>query len=71
MLFLGRNIEKIVKATLLPIFQHPKYWLTLVWAGAIAQRARKEGRIKEDFAFRLILEGGYYCKIDFCSIFCG
>ena len=56
MLFLGRNIEKIVKATLLPIFQHPKYWLTLVWAGAIAQRARKEGRIKEDFAFQTIIK---------------
>ena len=37
-------------------FQHPKYWLTLVWAGAIVQRARKEGRIKEDFGFHTILK---------------
>ena len=36
--------------------QHPKYWLTLVWAGAIVQRARKEGRIKEDFAFQTIIK---------------
>ena len=38
------------------ISQHPKYWLTLVWAGAIVQRARKEGRIKEDFGFHTILK---------------
>ena len=41
--------------TTLPL-QHPKYWLTLVWAGAIVQRARKEGRIKEDFAFQTIIK---------------
>ena len=36
--------------------QHAKYWLTLVWAGAIVQRARKEGRIREDFAFHTIIK---------------
>ena len=29
------------------LLQHAKYWLTLVWAGAIVQRARKEGRIRQ------------------------
>ena len=28
------------------MFQHPKYWLSLVWAGAILTRAKKEGKIK-------------------------
>ena len=36
--------------------QHPKYWMSLVWAGAIVTRAKKEGRIKDDFAFRTIIK---------------
>ena len=39
----------------LHIFQHPKYWMSLVWAGAIVTRAKKEGRIKDDFAFQTII----------------
>ena len=37
-------------------FQHPKYWMSLVWAGAVVTRAKKEGRIKDDFAFRTIIK---------------
>ena len=29
---------------------HPKYWMPLVWAGSIVARARKEGRILNDYA---------------------
>jgi len=36
--------------------QHPKYWMSLVWAGAVVTRAKKEGRIKDDFAFRTIIK---------------
>lgn len=36
--------------------EHPKYWMPLVWAGTIVKRARKEGRIKDDFAVRAILD---------------
>ena len=46
--------------------QHPKYWLTLVWAGAIVQRARKEGRIKEDFAFQTIIKAAACNAQFFC-----
>ena len=28
---------------------HPKYWMPLVWAGAIVTRARKEKRITNDY----------------------
>ena len=28
---------------------HPKYWMPLVWAGAIVTRARKEKRINSDY----------------------
>jgi len=36
--------------------EHPKYWMPLVWAGTIVKRARREGRIKDDFAMRAIME---------------
>ncbi|CAL4066733.1 unnamed protein product, partial [Meganyctiphanes norvegica] len=36
--------------------EHPKYWMPLVWAATIVQRARKEDRIKDDFAMRAILD---------------
>ncbi|KAK4309385.1 hypothetical protein Pmani_018963 [Petrolisthes manimaculis] len=35
---------------------HPKYWMPLVWAGSIIARARKEGRIRDDFAVKTILD---------------
>ena len=35
---------------------HPKYFMSLVWAGAVVTRARKEGRIKDDFAFQTIVK---------------
>ncbi|KAK7080996.1 hypothetical protein SK128_013260 [Halocaridina rubra] len=35
---------------------HPKYWMPLVWAGTIVTRARKEGRIRDDFAVKTIID---------------
>ncbi|KAL7640792.1 UNVERIFIED_CONTAM: hypothetical protein RMT77_009067 [Armadillidium vulgare] len=35
---------------------HPMYWMPLVWAGAIVARARKEGRIRDDFAVKTIID---------------
>ncbi|KAG0717588.1 Bestrophin-3 [Chionoecetes opilio] len=35
---------------------HPKYWMPLVWAGSIIARARKEGRIRDDFAVKTMLD---------------
>lgn len=35
---------------------HSKYWMPLVWAGTIIARARKEGRIRDDFAVKTMLD---------------
>ena len=35
---------------------HPKYWMPLVWAGAIVTRARKEGRITNDYSSMKLME---------------
>ena len=35
---------------------HPKYWISLVWAGAVVTRAKKEGKIKDEFAFQTIIK---------------
>ncbi|CAL4123145.1 unnamed protein product, partial [Meganyctiphanes norvegica] len=35
---------------------HPKYFIPLVWAGSIVARARKEGRIRDDFAVKTIVD---------------
>ncbi|GIY73646.1 bestrophin-2 [Caerostris darwini] len=35
---------------------HSKYWMPLVWASSIAIRARKEGRIRDDFALNTLVE---------------
>ena len=35
---------------------HQKYWMPLVWAGSIIARARKEGRIRDDFAVKTLLD---------------
>ncbi|KAA0192966.1 hypothetical protein HAZT_HAZT009840 [Hyalella azteca] len=35
---------------------NPKYWLPLVWAGAIVTKARKQGRIRDDFAQKTIMD---------------
>jgi len=33
----------------------PKYWMPLVWAASIVSRARKEGRIHDDYATNMLL----------------
>ncbi|XP_047482780.1 bestrophin-2-like isoform X2 [Penaeus chinensis] len=35
---------------------HPKYWMPLVWAGSVVARARKEGRIRDDFAVKTLVD---------------
>lgn len=38
-----------------------KYFVPLVWAGSVVTRARKEGRIKDDFAVKTLIDvcGGF------------
>ncbi|RXG54417.1 Bestrophin-2 [Armadillidium vulgare] len=35
---------------------HPMYWMPLVWAGTVVARARKEGKIRDDFAVKTIID---------------
>ena len=36
--------------------RHSKHWLPIVWAASIVTRARKEGRIRDDFAVKTIID---------------
>lgn len=36
--------------------RHSKHWLPIVWAASIITRARKEGRIRDDFAVKTIID---------------
>ncbi|XP_021931171.1 bestrophin-2-like [Zootermopsis nevadensis] len=36
--------------------RHSKQWLPIVWAASIVTRARKEGRIRDDFAVKTIID---------------
>ncbi|GFU24067.1 bestrophin-3 [Nephila pilipes] len=35
---------------------HSTYWMPLVWASSIASRARKEGRVRDDFALNTLVD---------------
>ncbi|KAK9500421.1 hypothetical protein O3M35_001691 [Rhynocoris fuscipes] len=35
---------------------HPKYWLPLVWAASIIARARREEKVKNDFALKSVID---------------
>ncbi|XP_072941772.1 bestrophin-4 isoform X2 [Epargyreus clarus] len=49
--------EKIIFANLNEKFPKPsKHWLPIVWATSIVTRARKEGRIRDDFAVKTIID---------------
>ncbi|CAH0759221.1 unnamed protein product [Diatraea saccharalis] len=49
--------EKIILDNLNEKFPKPsKHWLPIVWATSIVTRARKEGRIRDDFAVKTIID---------------
>ncbi|XP_076349140.1 uncharacterized protein LOC143246392 isoform X1 [Tachypleus tridentatus] len=35
---------------------HPIYWMPLIWASSICIRARKEGRVRDDFALKTLVD---------------
>ncbi|XP_017040127.1 bestrophin-2 isoform X3 [Drosophila ficusphila] len=49
--------EKTIIDTMNKAFPRPsKHWLPIVWAASIITRARKEGRIRDDFAVKTIID---------------
>jgi len=49
--------EKLIISDLDEKFpRHAKHWLPIVWAASIVTRARKEGRIRDDFAVKTIID---------------
>ncbi|KAB7502682.1 Bestrophin-3, partial [Armadillidium nasatum] len=53
--FMNSNEKKIFDH-LNEVSSHSKYWMPLVWAGTIVSRARKEGRIRDDFAVKTLTD---------------
>ena len=46
---------------------HNKYFIPLVWATSLVARARKEGRIRDDFAVKTIIDVNMFCFYFLCS----
>ncbi|ODM96907.1 Bestrophin-3 [Orchesella cincta] len=48
--------ERLIIDHLNEKMEGPKYWVPIVWAGAVASKARKEGRIYDDIALYHIIK---------------
>lgn len=49
--------ELVIFESLNTKFPKPsKHWLPIVWASSIVTRARKEGRIRDDFAVKTLID---------------
>lgn len=49
--------EKIIIMDLDEKFpRHAKHWLPIVWAASVVTRARKEGRVRDDFSVKTIID---------------
>eukprot|EP00099_Drosophila_melanogaster_P027648 NP_730039.1 bestrophin 3 [Drosophila melanogaster] len=53
---LNANEANIMKAMDVKFPKHPKYWMPIVWAASIVTRARKEGRIWDDFSLKSMID---------------
>uniref|UniRef100_A0A1I8NFW5 Bestrophin homolog n=1 Tax=Musca domestica TaxID=7370 RepID=A0A1I8NFW5_MUSDO len=53
---LNENEKNIIESMNKSFPRHSKHWLPIVWAASIVTRARKEGRIRDDFAVKTIID---------------
>ncbi|XP_032593066.1 bestrophin-2 isoform X4 [Drosophila grimshawi] len=53
---LNENERTIIEAMNKSFPRPSKHWLPIVWAASIITRARKEGRIRDDFAVKTIID---------------
>lgn len=50
------NEKKILEDLDEKMPKYPKYFIPLVWAASIITRARKEGRVRDDFAVKTMID---------------
>jgi len=53
---LQESEKKIIETLNLSVPGYSKTWLPIVWASSIVTRARKEGKIRDDFAVKTLLD---------------
>ncbi|XP_044254540.1 bestrophin-4 isoform X1 [Tribolium madens] len=53
---LEESEKKVIQGLNQKFPSYSKHWLPLVWASSIVTRARKEGRIRDDFAVKTMLD---------------
>lgn len=53
---LVENERNIIEAMNEKFPRHSKHWMSIVWAASIITRARKEGRIRDDFAVKTLID---------------
>lgn len=64
--FMLPNEENVINNIKTP---YNKFFVPLVWASAVVTRARKEGRIKDDFAVKTLIDvSSFYAFRFFLSV---
>ncbi|XP_037881143.1 bestrophin-4-like [Glossina fuscipes] len=53
---LQENEKQIIEDMNTAFPNHPKHWMPIVWATSIVARARKEGRIRDDYAVKTLID---------------
>ncbi|ROT63694.1 putative Bestrophin-2 [Penaeus vannamei] len=48
--------ERKIFEAISKVTPHPMYYLPLVWTGSVVSRARAEGRVRDDFAMKTIID---------------
>ncbi|XP_070852466.1 bestrophin-4 [Drosophila suzukii] len=54
--FLLENEKKIIDTMDQAFPNYPKHWMPIVWAGSIVMRARRESKIRDDYAVKTIMD---------------
>uniref|UniRef100_A0A6P4F660 Bestrophin homolog n=1 Tax=Drosophila rhopaloa TaxID=1041015 RepID=A0A6P4F660_DRORH len=50
------TMKKIIEALDQAFPTYPKHWMPIVWAGSIVMRARRENKIRDDYAVKTIMD---------------
>ncbi|XP_052848385.1 bestrophin-4-like isoform X2 [Drosophila gunungcola] len=54
--FLLENEKKIIETLDQAFPSYPKHWMPIVWAASIVMRARRENKIRDDYAVKTIID---------------